>query len=236
MDAPRGIDFLFARHAAGRFDGMEDRETYRGTQSDFHTHVHDLPPQVCTDMCTHPGVKRRPSAGSARGLGGSTDRGSRGNNALQRSAGQKRLAHVHDLPPQMGGCYENGSAVQQKCKATVDYGPWEGPEGPPEVGFSEPADAVRQFIPPAAPPPPPPLAVSRRHAARVRIGFATLCALERSPGEAGGLFYRGRVWVCGGHCCRHTRAAGHGIGHLRSGRRGVEEKPAISTGSFMSTS
>ena len=28
------------------FDGMEGRETYRGTQSDFHTHVHDLPPQL----------------------------------------------------------------------------------------------------------------------------------------------------------------------------------------------
>jgi len=28
------------------FDGIESRETYRGTQSDFHTHVHDLPPQM----------------------------------------------------------------------------------------------------------------------------------------------------------------------------------------------
>ncbi|WP_017307080.1 glutathione S-transferase family protein [Spirulina subsalsa] len=28
------------------FDGMESRSTYRGTQSDFHTHVHDLPPQM----------------------------------------------------------------------------------------------------------------------------------------------------------------------------------------------
>ena len=26
------------------FDAMESRATYRGTQSDFHTHVHDLPP------------------------------------------------------------------------------------------------------------------------------------------------------------------------------------------------
>jgi glutathione S-transferase len=25
---------------------MESRPTYRGTQSDFHTHVHDLPPQM----------------------------------------------------------------------------------------------------------------------------------------------------------------------------------------------
>lgn len=28
------------------FDGMESRSTYRGTQSDFHTHAHDLPPQM----------------------------------------------------------------------------------------------------------------------------------------------------------------------------------------------
>lgn len=28
------------------FDAMESRPTYRGTQSDFHTHAHDLPPQM----------------------------------------------------------------------------------------------------------------------------------------------------------------------------------------------
>ncbi|WP_319423362.1 glutathione S-transferase family protein [Pleurocapsa sp. FMAR1] len=28
------------------FEAMESRTTYRGTQSDFHTHVHDLPPQM----------------------------------------------------------------------------------------------------------------------------------------------------------------------------------------------
>ena len=28
------------------FDAMESRATYRGTQSDFHTHCHDLPPQM----------------------------------------------------------------------------------------------------------------------------------------------------------------------------------------------
>ncbi|WP_126146778.1 glutathione S-transferase family protein [Synechococcus elongatus] len=28
------------------FEAMESRETYRGTQSDFHTHAHDLPPQM----------------------------------------------------------------------------------------------------------------------------------------------------------------------------------------------
>jgi len=28
------------------FRAMESRETYRGTQSDYHTHVNDLPPQM----------------------------------------------------------------------------------------------------------------------------------------------------------------------------------------------
>lgn len=28
------------------FNAMESRETYRGTQSDYHTHSHDLPPQM----------------------------------------------------------------------------------------------------------------------------------------------------------------------------------------------
>jgi hypothetical protein len=33
-------------YLAAWFDGMESRPTYRGTQSDFHTHAHDLPPQM----------------------------------------------------------------------------------------------------------------------------------------------------------------------------------------------
>ena len=36
-----------ARPALCRWwDALEAREAYRGTQSDFHTHVHDLPPQM----------------------------------------------------------------------------------------------------------------------------------------------------------------------------------------------
>ena len=31
---------------ANWFDGLEARPTYRGTQGDFHTHAHDLPPQM----------------------------------------------------------------------------------------------------------------------------------------------------------------------------------------------
>jgi len=47
------------------FDALETRETYLGTQSDFHT-------------------------------------------------------HCHDLPPQMGGCYENGEENQEKCRNRID--------------------------------------------------------------------------------------------------------------------
>jgi glutathione S-transferase len=53
------------------FDAMESRPTYQGTQSDFHT-------------------------------------------------------HAHDLPPQMGGCWENGEPQMLLKKAQVDNGPWFG--------------------------------------------------------------------------------------------------------------
>ncbi|MGL5032472.1 MAG: glutathione S-transferase family protein, partial [Microcystaceae cyanobacterium] len=53
------------------FDALETRLTYRGTQSDFHT-------------------------------------------------------HAHDLPPQMGGCWENGEPQMLACKQRVDHGPWFG--------------------------------------------------------------------------------------------------------------
>ena len=62
------------------FDAMESRSTYRGTQSDFHT-------------------------------------------------------HAHDLPPQMGGCWENGTAQMKLNKARVDHGPW---LGLPDVTYTEP--------------------------------------------------------------------------------------------------
>ncbi|MEO0948786.1 MAG: glutathione S-transferase family protein [Cyanobacteria bacterium J06641_5] len=65
---------------AAWFDGLETRATYRGTQSDFHT-------------------------------------------------------HAHDLPPQMGGCYENGEPQMLVSKDRVDRGPW---LGLPDVGYPEP--------------------------------------------------------------------------------------------------
>jgi glutathione S-transferase len=70
------------------FAALETRETYRGTQSDAHT-------------------------------------------------------HSHDLPPQMGGCFENGEKGQLQCKANVDEGPW---EGLPDVGYPEPSDAVQEAL------------------------------------------------------------------------------------------
>ncbi|WP_431193500.1 glutathione S-transferase family protein [Trichocoleus desertorum] len=74
------------------FVAMESRPTYCGTQSDFHT-------------------------------------------------------HVHDLPPQMGGCWENGEPQMLRNKAQVDQGPW---FGLPDVAYPEPetsrAEALHRVI------------------------------------------------------------------------------------------
>ena len=74
------------------FDAMESRSTYRGTQSDFHT-------------------------------------------------------HSHDLPPQMGGCWENGTSQMKVNKARIDNGPW---LGLPDVTYTEPetsrAEALQRVI------------------------------------------------------------------------------------------
>jgi glutathione S-transferase len=70
------------------FDAMESRATYRGTQSDFHT-------------------------------------------------------HVHDLPPQMGGCWENGEPQMLINKARVDNGDW---DGLPDTTFPEPEYARAEAL------------------------------------------------------------------------------------------
>jgi glutathione S-transferase len=79
-------------HFKNWFDAMESRPTYRGTQSDFHT-------------------------------------------------------HAHDLPPQMGGCWENGEPQMLINKARVDQGPW---AGLPDVTYPEPetsrAEALHRVI------------------------------------------------------------------------------------------
>ena len=70
------------------FDAMESRPTYRGTQSDFHT-------------------------------------------------------HAHDLPPQMGGCWENGEPQMLINKARVDNGSW---FGLPDVTYPEPANSKEEAL------------------------------------------------------------------------------------------
>ena len=75
-------------HLSRWFDGMESRATYRGTQSDFHT-------------------------------------------------------HVHDLPPQMGGCWENGESQMLLNKARVDNGPW---FGLPDVTYPEPENSRSEAL------------------------------------------------------------------------------------------
>ncbi|MBE9062139.1 glutathione S-transferase family protein [cf. Phormidesmis sp. LEGE 11477] len=70
------------------FDAMESRVTYRGTQSDFHT-------------------------------------------------------HVHDLPPQMGGCYENSEAQTKLNQRRVDQGPW---YGLPDATYPEPSTAKAEAL------------------------------------------------------------------------------------------
>ncbi|MBH8554245.1 glutathione S-transferase family protein [Nostocaceae cyanobacterium CENA357] len=70
------------------FAAMESRPTYCGTQSDFHT-------------------------------------------------------HAHDLPPQMGGCWENGEPQMLINKARVDNGPW---FGLPDVAYPEPENSRMEAL------------------------------------------------------------------------------------------
>jgi glutathione S-transferase len=70
------------------FTAMESRPTYRGTQSDFHT-------------------------------------------------------HVHDLPPQMGGCWENQLPQTQTNQMRVDRGSW---QGLPDVGYPEPPTSKTEAL------------------------------------------------------------------------------------------
>ncbi|MGC1308340.1 MAG: glutathione S-transferase family protein [Phormidesmis sp.] len=70
------------------FDAMESRSTYRGTQSDFHT-------------------------------------------------------HAHDLPPQMGGCYDNGEPAALANQTRIDNGPW---FGLPDVTYPEPETSKEEAL------------------------------------------------------------------------------------------
>ena len=57
--------------------------------------------------------------------------------------------HVHDLPPQMGGCHANGEPAQRERAARIDQGPWpiSGPQdSDPETSQPPPADAAAVAI------------------------------------------------------------------------------------------
>ncbi|WP_353259314.1 glutathione S-transferase family protein [Prochlorothrix hollandica] len=73
---------------AAWFAAMESRPTYRGTQSDFST-------------------------------------------------------HVHDLPPQMGGCYSNKTPEAVAHQQRVDHGPW---AGLPDVTYEEPTTSRQEAL------------------------------------------------------------------------------------------
>ena len=73
---------------AAWFEAMESRATYCGTQSDFHT-------------------------------------------------------HVHDLPPQMGGCWENGEPQTRLNQQRVDNGPW---FGLPDVTYPQPENSRQEAL------------------------------------------------------------------------------------------
>lgn len=75
-------------HLRAWFAAMESRPTYCGTQSDFHT-------------------------------------------------------HAHDLPPQMGGCWENRETQMLLNKARVDNGPW---FGLPDVTYPEPENSRMEAL------------------------------------------------------------------------------------------
>jgi glutathione S-transferase len=75
-------------HLSAWFDAMESRPTYRGTQSDFST-------------------------------------------------------HVHDLPPQMGGCYDNENPQRLINQSKVDNGPW---FGLPDVTYPEPENSRQEAL------------------------------------------------------------------------------------------
>ena len=91
--------------------------------------------------------------------------------------------HVHDLPPQMGGCYSSGSPQALANQRLVDEGPYL-PVPSVVCGYPEPPDARDEALD----------AVLRHREAIIRVNprpdvaeEALQCALTRlmRPGEAG---------------------------------------------------
>lgn len=97
--------------------------------------------------------------------------------------------HAHDLPPQMGGCYANGSLEQQRAAAWIDGGPWcdLDQEPRPLVAAAEALGRVLKHREPL---------LARQADDRRRADQALRCALSRlidgrlcapPPGSAAGL-------------------------------------------------
>eukprot|EP00403_Amphidinium_massartii_P001149 CAMPEP_0178378526 /NCGR_PEP_ID=MMETSP0689_2-20121128/4474_1 /TAXON_ID=160604 /ORGANISM="Amphidinium massartii, Strain CS-259" /LENGTH=350 /DNA_ID=CAMNT_0019998603 /DNA_START=243 /DNA_END=1295 /DNA_ORIENTATION=- len=57
-------------HVSSWFDAMETRDTYIGTRSDYHTHVHDLPPQIGGCISSN-SPEQKKAAAAIDGLDGS---------------------------------------------------------------------------------------------------------------------------------------------------------------------
>jgi glutathione S-transferase len=56
--------------------------------------------------------------------------------------------HAHDLPPQMGGCFSNGSAAADYWSKRIDNGPWQelSDAGPPASGDDPAAEALMRVL------------------------------------------------------------------------------------------
>ncbi len=56
--------------------------------------------------------------------------------------------HSHDLPPQMGGCYSNGSAAANYWAARIDSGSWQelSDAGSPACGAAPAAEALMRVL------------------------------------------------------------------------------------------
>ena len=51
--------------------------------------------------------------------------------------------HVHDLPPQMGGCFSNDTPEARAHQNRVDHGPW---FGLPDVAYPEPETSRQEAL------------------------------------------------------------------------------------------
>ena len=130
-------------HVTRWFDAMETRESFRGIQSDYYTHAHDLPPQIG-------GCRPHPEAEAYRseidGEGGSwrlplregvepLRAGARAQDAARREAAERVMANAQGLVPFML------RAVGAPGRP-VGAGPLSDPHAQPDLRFAKQADAA----------------------------------------------------------------------------------------------